>query len=132
MSDKSKKPASLANKIKMIRESSHLSQEYVAGRLNISQQAYSRLEKYPESITVKRLKDLSEILGVPVNTLIGEEDLYIQQNYNQQGGNAGSILYVQGIADNERKVYEDHIADLKRQIDILNGVVARLSEAVGK
>jgi transcriptional regulator with XRE-family HTH domain len=128
MSDNLKKQASLANKIKLIRETSHLSQEYVASRLNISQQAYSKLEKQPEGITIKRLKDLCEVLGVPLNTLIGEEDLYIQQNYNQQGGNAGSIIHIQGIAETERTVFINHISDLKQQINLLNNLVLALSD----
>ena len=84
------------NKLKMVRESSNLSQEYVASKLNLSQQAYSRMEKNPDNITVGRLRELSAILGVPFNTLAGEEDMYIQQNYNQQGGNAGTVMYIQG------------------------------------
>lgn len=126
--EKVQKEYSLANKIKLLRESSNLSQEYVASKLNISQQAYSRMENHPEGITVKRLMDLSQILGVPMNTLIGEDDLYIQQNFNQQGGNAGTVLYVQGLAETERNAYEKHIQDLKQQIDILNNLLMKLSK----
>ena len=118
----------LGNKIKMVRESSNLSQEYVASKLNLSQQAYSRMEKNPDNITVGRLRELSAILGVPFNTLAGEEDMYIQQNYNQQGGNAGTVMYIQGLADSERAVYEKRIEDLKEQISSLNMLLLKLSK----
>jgi transcriptional regulator with XRE-family HTH domain len=121
-------PAGLGNKIKMVRESSNLSQEYVASKLNLSQQAYSRMEKNPDNITVGRLRELSAILGVPFNTLAGEEDMYIQQNYNQQGGNAGTVMYIQGLADSERAVYEKRIEDLKEQISSLNALLLKLSK----
>ncbi len=118
-----KYPEGIANKIKMVREGNNLSQEYVAAKLNISQQAYSRIEKNPDNITIKRLRQISDVLGVPFTTLAGEEDMYIQQNFNQQGGQAGSVIYVQGLADTERKAYENHIQDLKKQIDLLRGML---------
>ena len=110
----------------MVRESINLSQEYVASKLNISQQAYSQLEKNPDNITVGRMREISNVLGVPFNTLVGEDDLYTQQNYNQQGGNAGTVMYVQGMADNERKVYESRIQDLKDQIELLHQMILQL------
>ncbi len=116
-------PAGHGNKIKMVREGSNFSQEYVAAKLNISQQAYSRMEKNPDNITVGRLRELSAIFGVPFQTLAGEEDLYIQQNYNQQGGNAGTVVHVKGLADSERAVYENRIEDLKEQIASLNALL---------
>lgn len=125
-----KKPIEFPNvgrKIRMVRESRQLSQEYVAGRMKISQQAYSRLEQDGENVSLKRLKQLAEALEVPLQTLIGDDDLYIQQNYNQQGGNAGSVLYIQGLADTERLAYENHIADLRRQIALLESLLAKTS-----
>jgi transcriptional regulator with XRE-family HTH domain len=123
-----KKPTEFPNvgrKIRMVRESRQLSQEYVAGRMKISQQAYSRLEQDGENVSLKRLKQLAEALEVPLQSLIGDDDLYIQQNYNQQGGNAGSVLYIQGLADTERLAYENHIADLRRQIKLLESLLAK-------
>lgn len=123
-----KQPGNIGNKIKMVRESINLSQEYVAAKLNISQQAYSRMEKNPDNISVSRLRELSSILGVPFNTLVGEDDLYIQQNYNQQGGNAGTVMYVQGLADSERKVYEERINDLKQQLEAMQKLLLAMSK----
>lgn len=118
-----KYPEGIANKIKMVREGSNMSQEYMAAKLNISQQAYSRIEKNPDNITIKRLRQISEVLGVPFTTLTGEDDMYVQQNYNQQGGQAGSIIYIQGLAETERRAYENHIADLKKQIELLREIL---------
>ena len=117
----------VGRKIRMVRESRQLSQEYVAGRMKILQQAYSRLEQDGENVSLKRLKQLAEALELPLQSLIGDDDLYIQQNYNQQGGNAGSVLYIQGLADTERLAYENHIADLRRQIALLESLLAKTS-----
>ena len=45
----------ISETIRLIRESKGYSQEYMASQLNITQQAYSRLEKQPETITLRYL-----------------------------------------------------------------------------
>ena len=82
----------MSETIRLIRESKGYSQEFVASKLYITQQAYSRLEKNPESMTLQRLRDLAKVLNVPLLTLIGEENMYFMQNINQQGGNAATKL----------------------------------------
>ena len=112
------------NKIKEIRESQGLSQESVAYQLNISQQAYSRIEKNPDSASVKRLRDLSNVFGVSLASLIGEEDTYIQQNFQQQGGHASSVVHVHGTMNlMEKEMYEGHLKDLRQQIETLTDII---------
>ena len=114
-----------ANRIKVLRESLGYSQDYVASQLNITQQALSRIEQNPENATLNRLKELSLILGVSLTSLIGEEDTYILQNFQQQGGQASTIMYMTGIAENERKAYENHIKDLKEQLVLLSDLLKK-------
>jgi len=114
-----------ANRIKVLRESLGYSQEYVASQLSITQQALSRIEQNPENATLNRLKELSLILGVSLTSLIGEEDTYILQNFQQQGGQASTVMYMTGIAENERKAYESHIKDLKEQIILLSDLLKK-------
>jgi transcriptional regulator with XRE-family HTH domain len=114
-----------ANRIKVLRESKGYSQEYVASQLSITQQALSRIEQNPENATLNRLKELSLILGVSLTSLIGEEDTYILQNFQQQGGQASTVMYMTGIAENERKAYENHIKDLKEQLFLLSDLLKK-------
>lgn len=114
-----------ANRIKVLRESLGYSQDYVASQLNITQQALSRIEQNPENATLNRLKELSLILGVSLTSLIGEEDTYILQNFQQQGGQASTIMYMTGIAENERKAYENHLKDLKEQLVLLSDLLKK-------
>ncbi len=86
------KKISLSNNVRLLRESMGYSQDYVALQLNITQQAYSAVEKNPEKVTLQRLKQIAAILQVPLVTLLGEDEVVIQQNFNQAGGNAGTIL----------------------------------------
>ena len=109
--------------IRLIRESNGLSQEYVAAKLEITQQAYSNIEKNPENSSIKRLKQISEVLSVPVTSLIGETEHYIQQNFQQQGGQAATIIHIQGIPENERQLYERYIEQLKSEIQMLKSML---------
>ena len=111
------------NKIRMLREGIGFSQEYVANKLNITQQAYSKLEKNPDTATLERLRKLSEILGVNVNSIVGDDDMYIQQNFHQQGGNASTVMYITGLADREREALVQQISTLQKQIDLLTKII---------
>lgn len=105
--------------IRIMRESNGYSQEYVASKLDITQQAYSNIEKNPENATVKRLKQISTIFSVPVTSLIGESEHYIQQNFQQQGGQAATVIHVQGVPEHERQLYERLVDELKSEIELL-------------
>ncbi len=109
--------------IRVIRESNGLSQDYVASRLDITQQAYSNIEKHPDNASVKRLRQLAEVFSVPVTSLIGESEQYIQQNFQQQGGQAATVIHVQGMPENERKLYERLIEELKSEIALLKSML---------
>ncbi len=114
--------------IRIIRESNGLSQKYVADKLEITQQQYSNIEKHPDNASLKRFKELSNIFKVPVTTLIGETENYIQQNFQQQGGQAATILNNTGLPDKERELYERMILELKEQISMLKMMVSHKNE----
>jgi transcriptional regulator with XRE-family HTH domain len=109
--------------VRLIRESNGFSQEYVASKLELSQQAYSNIEKNPENASVKRLRQLSEVFSVPVTSLIGETEQYIQQNFQQQGGQAATVIHVQGIPEHERQLYERIIEELKSEVQHLRKLI---------
>jgi transcriptional regulator with XRE-family HTH domain len=111
------------NKIRMLREGIGFSQEYVANKLNITQQAYSKMEKNPKNATLERLQQLSEVLGVNINSIVGDDDMYIQQNFHQQGGNVSTVMYVTGLADRERESFTQQISSLQKQVEVLTKII---------
>lgn len=64
---------SIAERIRIIRESRGYSQEFIASKLHVSQQAYSKMEKQPEKMTLQRLCDLCRVFGVNLVALLEEE-----------------------------------------------------------
>lgn len=115
-------PINLASNFRIIRESRSFSQEYVAVQLNITQQAYSSIEKKPEKATLQRLKEIAAILQVPLITLLGEDEVVIQQNFNQAGGNVGTIL--KNIHTNG-DVLVRLVAELKDEINFLSSALLK-------
>lgn len=110
--------------IRLIRESKGYSQEFVAIRLNLTQQSYSRLEKNPENMTLSRLRDLAKILDVSLLTLLGEENMYFMQNINQQGGNAATklVLNQANIPSDENELFKG----MQSEIVFLRDLVLKL------
>ena len=111
------------NKIRMLREGIGLSQDYVANKLNITQQAYSKIEKSPNTATLERLIQISEVLGVNINSIVGDDDKYIQQNFHQQGENASTVMYITGLADRERALFMQQIESLQKQVEVLTKII---------
>ena len=105
--------------IKSMRETKGYSQSYMAKKLNITQQAYSTIEKTPENMSLRKLNDIAELMQVELITLLGIENEYVQNNYNQQGGSAATKL-VNYYKDEEKdSLYERLIIQLQEEINFL-------------
>lgn len=63
----------LHNRIKNIRESKNLSQEFVGNELGIGQSGYSKIENDKRELTVKELIKLSQIFQIGISELISPE-----------------------------------------------------------
>ncbi len=59
--------------IKKYRELRNYSQKYVASRLNMSQNAYSKIENNITQLTVHHVKELARILDVSVTDLLRDD-----------------------------------------------------------
>jgi len=59
--------------VRRYREMKNYSQKYVAAKMGISQNAYSKIENNLTQLTVHHVKQLSEILQVPITDLLKDE-----------------------------------------------------------
>lgn len=69
----------VAVNIRKIREYRNYTQEYLAMKLNISQNAYSKIELGYTKITLERLYQIAQILEVDLIELIKAEDNEVVQ-----------------------------------------------------
>jgi len=59
--------------IKKYRELKNFSQKYIAAKMGISQNAYSKIENNITQLTVHHVKELSKILEVPITDLLRDD-----------------------------------------------------------
>ena len=59
--------------IKKYREMRNYSQKYVASKMGMSQNAYSKIENNITGLTVHHVKELSKILEVPITDLLKDD-----------------------------------------------------------
>ncbi|MBB4807089.1 transcriptional regulator with XRE-family HTH domain [Chryseobacterium defluvii] len=110
----------IGHKIKNIRELKNLTQEYMAERLDISQSAYSKLEK-ESNISDEKLQQIAEALEVkPDDIMAFDSQKYFNSFNNVTGDKNGSFIIE--IEDTEliKKLYDDKIAlmeELMKQKD---------------
>jgi transcriptional regulator with XRE-family HTH domain len=103
-------------KIKQIRELKNFTQEYVAGKLNLSTRAYSKIETGETQLTINRLNEISTILGIEPIEILGFDDKKIFNFYNSNDIN--NIKNI-NIPDKLIQQYEETIQSLKEQIKLL-------------
>ncbi|WP_129716920.1 helix-turn-helix domain-containing protein [Pedobacter sp. SYP-B3415] len=69
----------VARNIRKIREFRNYTQDYLAAKLEISQNAYSKVELGYSKLTLERLFHIAEILEVDIIQLISADDTEIVQ-----------------------------------------------------
>lgn len=62
------------HKLRLYREFRNYSQEYIAEKLGITQNAYSRIENNLTRITTERLHELARILDIPPRDLLSDKE----------------------------------------------------------
>ncbi|GAA4273335.1 hypothetical protein GCM10022258_26290 [Aquimarina gracilis] len=119
---------SVLERIKSIRKQKGYSHEYLAQELDISQVAYSKLEKNETKLTVERLFKLAEILETPIADLldIKANNIYHQNNSDQAIGHQEVQNLYQENKDKTDKIIELYEARLQDK----DRLIAQLSNKI--
>jgi len=95
-------------KVRQFREKKGISQEYMATQLDMSQNAYSKLELGDTRLRVDTLKQISEILEAnPADFMLEESEQYKFNQSNTTVTTANSLAIYQQSFDEERKVWQE-------------------------
>ncbi|HVW14324.1 MAG TPA: helix-turn-helix transcriptional regulator [Mucilaginibacter sp.] len=78
----------IAANIRKIREYRNYTQEYLAARLRISQNAYSKIELGQTKITVGRLFQIADILDATPEDIIANDDVGLLSAINSASASA--------------------------------------------
>lgn len=110
-------------KIKSIRELKNLTQEYMAEQLDISQDAYSKLEKGTTKISQDKLDKIAEVLEINPEDISDFDNQKILNSYynssirNNSNHNDANLI---------RQLYEDKIALLEKLLRKAEEEIERL------
>lgn len=110
----------LMAKIRQLRELKGYSQEVLAAELGITKRAYSKLERGDTQLTVTRLYEISNILGMSPRDVLGFEAANVYNNSPQQKGGS-YVAYNNTEVEYVRNLYERLLAEKDVQIELLKG-----------
>lgn len=108
----------VGEKVRILREFRGYSQEYMAMNMDISQSAYSKIEAGKCTLTIDRLKDISELLEVEISELLSiQKDSYYLQNNHIANAHQHTINL---NYDQKMEAYVEH---LKQEIYFLRNLL---------
>lgn len=100
-------------KIRKIRERNNLTQEYVADQLDISQNAYSKIENDQTQLTIDRLLKLIKILGDCKKELLSS---IFDISFQNSEPNEKEHRRVNDLFETRKKLFEQTIELLKSEL----------------
>jgi transcriptional regulator with XRE-family HTH domain len=117
---------SLGSKIKKIRELRNFTQEYMAEKLQLTQQGYGKLERGDVDIPFKRLEQIAQTLGVKVEDITRFDESIVFNNHTGAFNCGFTNHYHQQSFENERKAYQEQINSLKSEVEYLKGIINKI------
>lgn len=116
-----------------MRQQKTITQERIADGLNISQAAYTKLERGETKLTVERLYQIAEALKTDISELLGIESKYNQDIHHNERATIIAPQKVENlynenkeIADKLMKQYETSLTDKDKLIAVLEEKVKDL------
>jgi transcriptional regulator with XRE-family HTH domain len=111
-------------KIRLIREMRGFSQENVAAKLGIAQNAYSRIETNQAKLEAGMLVKIAEVLGVSTTDILSSQPAIV--NFQSNKGTQQSFGYVENVISGQKELYEKMLAAKDEEIIRLNGIIEKL------
>lgn len=126
------------DKIRAVRQQQDLSQEQVAEMLDLTPQAYSKIEQGKTKLSIDRIQQIANIFNIDITDLISNNDkgifLLINESSNENSTHSGTIIYnneTDLAHENEKlKLMLSHkdetIEQLKNELETLKEIIALL------
>lgn len=106
----------IGSKIRKIREIKGLSQENMASDLDMSITGYGKIERNQVALTVEKLEQISKVLGVQMEQILGFDDSIAINNFNSKINNQ---IGHSNFPPELKQLYEDKIKLLEDKIEYL-------------
>lgn len=114
----------VGNKIRKIRELKGFTQDYMASQLDISQRAYSKLEKEEIKLDWQRIERISHILEIDPIDLVSFDDNLVFNNSPQSRKNNTNTIN-NHFPEELKQSYKDHIKHLEEEVVFLRSIIKK-------
>lgn len=111
-------------KIRLIREMRGYSQENVAAKLGIAQNAYSRIETNQTKLDSAMLVKIADILGVTPMDILSTQPAIINLQSNK--GTQQSFGYVETVISGQKELYEKMLSAKDDEITRMQKIIDNL------
>lgn len=108
----------ITDEIRRLRMAKSFSQDYMAEKLGITQQAYSKIENQISEASISRLQQICEILDVPLPELLGLDKETLGTGEEES------------LMPSERKVYHEIIVNQQRIIEKQEETIRSISASL--
>jgi len=105
-------------KIRAIRELRNFSQEYMADKLSIKQNSYSKIENSQIKLSTEMLQKISEVLEVSPMDIMNFQPEISNFTYPQQG-----YRYIQSFVSDQKDTFEKVIISKDKEIERLHQLI---------
>lgn len=107
-------------KLRLLRESKNWTQEQVADKLAITQNAYSKIESGQTRLTIERMNELAAIFEVDPEYLINNELPLVNNN---NGTYSKAIINPHNYYETQKELVEELLKSKDDQIKLLSSTV---------
>jgi len=104
-------------KLRKLRDNLGYSQDYVASRLGIAQNTYSKIENGQSPLTIERAKKLAEVFEVEPDFFFSDQEIGVVNHNN--GNDYKFIFNPETYIDNQKELLELIIKEKDNQIAYL-------------
>jgi transcriptional regulator with XRE-family HTH domain len=111
-------------KIRLVREMRGFSQENVAAKLGIAQNAYSRIETNQTRLESGMLVKIAEVLGVSPMDILSSQPAIINLQSNK--GTQQSFGYVENLVSGQKELYEKMLSSKDEEIARMQKIIDSL------
>ena len=108
-------------KIRMIREVRNFSQEYMADKLGIKQNTYSKIENNQIKLTAEMLQKIADVFQVSPMDIMNQQPAIINLQSNQ--GTQNAIGYIETFVSFQKELIEKLIAIKDQEITNLKSII---------
>lgn len=125
----------IGEKIRKIRSLKGFSQDYMAGKLAMSQNNYSKIELGEVKVNTDVLENIAEIFELRPEDVLTFDEKYIFHNntFNDHSNQVGFNTHTHnGLANKERELYEALIKEKDSKILLLQKVTDTLNSLLNK